>query len=253
MSKVIHVSPVCDSSRSYEKQRKAHAKQSWLRMPWVGLYVRDEQLQRSAKSIGDRRSLPYVRDVLTLAAEAAGPEGTVVFTNDDVVLHPEIHDRLQQQLQVTGMASAQRLEFAFAHEIPKASPEHWLMSGRHHCGRDLFAFTNEKLKWIIDVMPDMLLGQNVWDWCMLALMHQANNVPVTHSTTLRSTAPTDIPVGYLAHVVHSPQWAHGDDSRSPSKLHNHRLFRSECEKHGWKCFLFDEHGLLAGTTPHTSP
>jgi len=119
-----------------------------------------EPYPRSSMEVGDTRGVPFVDDVLRNALEQAESDNSIIiFTNDDIILLPEVHNEILSMLaRVPAMCSSRRDidNFSQVKKHPD-SPKHI------HCGRDLFAF---RAWWLREHMPEvspMFLASNDWD------------------------------------------------------------------------------------------
>ncbi len=187
-------------------QRRADlAYQSWAREyvsgPWLCLPVPEASLRRNAKTaLRDPRALPFLRDLLDMAARQAAPSDLIVFTNDDVAFAPGLTETLST---VQHCAWASRHEFLRLPVLPTCLD---IIGARKHCGADLFAMTPRWWRYHRHLWPDMVLGCEAYDLVMRKLMAATGGVEL-HAA--------------LAHEEHASWWlSHRSD---PAAQHNRRL------------------------------
>ena len=212
------------------KFRKQTAQSTWDELYESGVipchYWRYE---RTALEIGDRRALPYLKDVLKMAMDQADPDDIIFWTNDDNHLHPDLIGVMQFCVSVYNAASSQRCEFR--RKAPTgATPEQWIQAGERHMGRDLFAF---KKSWLVrkwDEIPDFILGASMWDLAMACIIRLDKDIISTRRNIVSHIFPAEIPLGYVGHVWHQSTWSKPQNTKSPSELHNKKLFHTWASK-----------------------
>ena len=136
---IYHVCEQHHDSVASEVRRKDAARTSWQLLYSQGvkpLYLK--ACQRTSAEVGDRRNLPFLKDVLSLGVDAAQQANDIVmFTNDDVFLHPALPAMLKGHLDKHACCSSQRCEFVNS-QIPNGmKPEEYAQLGQKHMGRDL--------------------------------------------------------------------------------------------------------------------
>lgn len=155
----VHVFPEWSGKDDATAARQAIAEQSWklLGAKWRHLGVTPE---RTSRSIGDHRSLPFVRDLIERGMkDCKGPHDVVVITNSDVGMVPETHHYLRS-LSNRGAVFAYR----FNHDLitgPMTRFEN--LHGKWDGGLDLFAFTRWWWEKHQQHFPDMIMGAPRWD------------------------------------------------------------------------------------------
>lgn len=215
-------------------KRRETAWASWDKVYAQGVVpVHVWEYPRTAKSIGDHRALPFLKDVLSVALNQACDEDIVFFTNDDVVLHSGLPEMMQYHCSVFGPCSSQRREFK-GRPIPKfeATPAEVVRLGRDHLGRDLFAFSKSWLvsKW--DELPDFILGASDWDLCLCAMIRLHYGIETTRRNIVDHIFPAEIPIGFVSHKWHPSVWSRkGNENTAASQLHNRSEWRKWAEKH----------------------
>lgn len=177
---------------------------------------------RSAKDIGDRRDLPYLKDLLAHAMEKAQPDDIILFSNDDNHLHPALPDYLRYHVSLFGACGS----FRFEHNGPiDPIQQNELYCQTHSAGQDIFAFTKTWLQANWNEIPDFLLGASEWDWCLTMIIRKEKGIKSTQENIRYPIFPAEIPMGYVAHEAHKPGWIEEDTvNAAPSQVHNKKLF-----------------------------
>lgn len=188
---------------------------------------------RDATEIGDRRALPYLKDLLSFSYDRAGRNDIIMFTNDDNPLHPQLPEMVMRHVSIYGACSSHRCEFRY-HLMPSmdSPPDVFARRSERHMGRDLFAFGKEWLEANWDGIPDFILGASDWDLCLAAMIRHQKGFKTTKGNYLEIIPCCELPLGYVLHEWHPPRWSDPDNvNTAPSQLHNRRLFRDWCHKH----------------------
>ena len=214
-----------------EEARKSMAIDSW-----DGLYQNHGTVPchlwnypRTAKTIGDHRLLPFLKDVLHNAMRQAGDDDIILWTNDDTILHPDLPDALRFYCGVYDCVTSQRCDFKEAPaELLSAPLAAWdSMKINRHIGRDLFAATKSWLNKHWNEIPDFVLGASEFDLCLAAIVRKYHNIPTIRQNMETPLFPAEPPSGYIGHVYHVPRWMSKDIcNRAPAQIHNRRLFKT---------------------------
>lgn len=133
------------------QERENRAKATW---PKLRARVLSHFPKRSSTQIGDKRAMPFVREMIH-EAFTTGPETIAVICNNDV----QMGDGLREAI----MESCRRYECYWAYRIPAPG-------GEPDRGVDLFALT---LRWWhlhAHMIPDLFHGYRWWDQIILRLM-----------------------------------------------------------------------------------
>ena len=170
---IRHVVSVYDSKDDDDKRRAAVAKSTWNVLYSKGVipvHVRDSDLKRSSRSIGDSRRLPFIRDLINYACKDAISSDVIIITNNDTCIVDTVLDDISEQISKFGCACANRRDFDRL-EGPIAREE--VKNGKWYCGLDFFAFTKEWWETWSFKYPDMILGCEAWDQMMNYLMQMS--------------------------------------------------------------------------------
>jgi hypothetical protein len=213
--------------------RKRRAQLSWDRLYAQGVvpcHLWEKNYPRTALDIGDRRKLPYLKDVLEFAMRQAGDGDIICWTNDDDWLHPELPSLLIEHVTKHGPCTSKRCEVSQAITGPVLPPQSYTQGTTPHMGRDLFAATK---RWLVEhweTFPDFILGASDFDLWMAVMVRLANGVKATHQSLYAIQHPSEIPGGYVVHEIHAPGWAApANTNDAPSQKHNRELFRQWAE------------------------
>lgn len=227
-TRIIHAVERHEITDEKEIQRRSKALASWDSLYKGGrvIPVHYSTYKRTAIEIGDSRRLPYLKDVLEKALTRCRKNDLVMFTNDDIILHPQLPEVLLRHLKLFDACSSQRVEFHY-HPMPSldCSPAAFASRAEWHMGRDLFGFTRQWLERNWDEIPDFILGASDWDLCLAAMIRYKKGYDTTKSGFLDVIPCCEIPLGYVIHEWHEARWSAKDNvNTSPSQVHNRRLF-----------------------------
>jgi glycosyltransferase involved in cell wall biosynthesis len=220
-----------------QRNRKATAWTSWKTLYDAGVIpctLYENEYPRSAFDIGERRHLPYLKDVLARGMRQATPDDIIFFTNDDNVLHPELPEMLRYHVSLYECCSSQRCEFRdISMPALDGPPAAFAKTGNlNHMGRDLLAFTKRWLEAHWEEIPDFILGCSDWDLCLAALIRNHFKIRTTRQNLEHVMFPAEIPRGYIAHSFHDAHWNRPDYiNKAPGQLYNRTLFMDWAKTH----------------------
>lgn len=188
---------------------------------------------RDATSLGDRRPLPFLKDVLQKALDQATEKDIIFFTNDDNWLHPELPDMLKFQVGIYGVCTARRTEFKQPFPRRKdLSPDDISKAGEHHIGRDLFAATQLWLTNHWSKIGDFVLGEPLFDLALASLVRNYFGYRSDRRSLLHANIfPCELPQGYVAHQFHTPRWTKFSQGITPSKKRNSDCYKELAAEH----------------------
>lgn len=186
-----------------------------------------EPYDRDARSLGDKRPLPFLKDVLSKGMDQAGDDDIIFWTNDDNILHPELVDLLTFHCSVYDVCTSRRMEFQRTPFPTQRDliPEEYARIGEHHIGRDLFAATKRWWAKHWDDIGDCVLGEALWDIYMASFVRNYFGYKSDRkSLFMDNIFPCELPIGYVSHIFHTPRW-----TQERSITNGHRR-NSECFK-----------------------
>lgn len=221
-----------------EIQRRKKVLASWEVLYAGGVvpcHYGEGEYKRSARGIGDKRNLPYLKDVLAFALERAqGPGEIICWTNDDIVLHRELPRALRRHVAIWDCCSSHRCEFHYR-KMPsmEAPPAMFGVYRENHIGRDLFAFSVGWLRQYWEEIPDFILGASDFDLCLAWILRLKKGFATTEHNLADVVAPCELMPGLCLHDWHRAAWTEaGNVMSAPSQLHNRRLFMEWTRKRG---------------------
>jgi hypothetical protein len=164
-----------------------------------GIYPKD------ARAIGCARQLPYLKEIIRPAFDAALPDDVILFCNDDVGLNADIIPWARAHVGTYGAASMRR--------------------DSAHCGRDLFGFTKRWLQKHWEEIPDLILGVDSWDIGLAAIIRHHRGIASTLENISYDFFPCETTDRLLLHENHPPSWHVQGYDHEPATKHNRKLFR----------------------------
>ncbi len=226
--KIIHCTERHPVTNPAEILRRQKVLSSWDTLYASGRVVPAHywEYERDATGMEDRRRLPYLKDVLANGLKQARDCDIIMWTNDDVILHPDLPDELEWHISLYQACTSHRCEFHYHPMPPLASaPKVFAAAKDNHMGRDLFAFSVPWLKKYIDAIPDFLLGASDFDLFMAAFIRHQKGYLSTKKNFYDVIPCADLRRGYVIHQWHEPAWSLPDNHlTAPSQLHNRKLF-----------------------------
>lgn len=211
--------------------RKKFAVDSWEKLYAPGKFVPayySRYVRDARKELGDKRDLPFLKDVLGKALEDAADYDIVAFCNDDNTLNSACLNHILFYGSVYEAVAWRRGEYKPGQHPPlTATPEAWRSASVGHIGHDLFVFTAGWLRSNWNSIPDYVLGASEWDLGMALHIRRFHGVRSDETNVNSNKFPAEPPVGVVGHEIHSPQWAAKDNRLSaPSQVHNRALLRA---------------------------
>ena len=216
--KIVHV---CE----YHEPEGERAKRAQTTWPANWNTVRYSRYVRSAREIGDRRDLPYLKDVLRFGMATLNGDEILVLTNDDTSIHVSCDAEIRRIMRRSVAASSRRVDFS-------GDPVEWCLRpveeiqlfDERHIGRDLFAFQVDWLRRHLDMIPDMILGAPDWDLCMAAIVRMVAGSEWSIGDSPNADPRCELEPGYVLHERHHAVWM-DSDGKDPSSQHNRKLLR----------------------------
>lgn len=181
---------------------------------------------RDAREIGEKRALPYLRDMLSKTMEEASDEDLIFFSNDDNILHTDLPAMVMFYASVYDVVSSQRIDLHRALPMRILNPVEMDKNNPPHFGRDLFAF---KKSWLVkhwDDIGEYILGASSWDVAMTAKIRLYHGIKSDRQSFLRHIFPAECPRGYVFHLQHASRWAeNGYQDSSAANQWNNKIWR----------------------------
>ena len=212
-------------------QRKLDSWRSWDSLYESGRLIPAHywNYKRDARLIGDRRDLPYLKDVLEHALNQANDNDIIMWTNDDNWLHPELPRVVEFYAGVWGAVCGMRSDWKA--EMPqRISPLELARRTEPFMGRDMFAFTKAWLARRWGEIGDVILGASIFDLYLCAFIRYHHEIITTRANLFEVLHPAEIPRGYIGHQVHISQWTK-ESHKSPAEAHNRRIFHAFAQEH----------------------
>lgn len=234
--------------RHKQKDDEALRRVRFARDSWVRIYMTGEvvpchvwKYKRSALEIGDKRDLPYLKDVLEEGINrSTHGDDIILLTNDDTVLHPDLATIIFEYIEKVPVVCSGRLNYKFG-----ALPT-WKMNPNGawggDIGRDLFAFRKKWLKANWQEIPDFILGELEWDLVLSGMIRKRVGRETMDTPNWRPTKDggirareirnpkCELPPGYVWHEDHEKPWRDMGLFYSPAKRHNVELMQQWYQK-----------------------
>lgn len=211
INRLVHVYSDYDHRSDDAEYRFRIAQLSWGReyksTEWLTVPVHDSTLLRNAISIAEKKPSPFLKDVIGRAAEIAGDDDIIVFTNDDTNFCPDFSVRIRQCLTQHESLWGSRQELA---SISQAPTQEDMAKGYKHCGADVFAFRKSWWTKYRSRVPDFLLSFECWDLSFRTLIELTGGIEVE---------------GLCAHHIHQPYWHSPQHRECVGNLYNRDLCR----------------------------
>lgn len=182
--KIVHVVNTYDAVSQEEALRNRRAELTWEEMSQrysgIGAYQHcfKRAYGRSSLDIGDKREVPFFRDVVSSAGQVIDSESDIVMlTNADSCLVKEAVDVVLERFTFasTGAIWSPRLDVDKPMRVV-LTQQQARDRGTDHRGLDLLAMT---WKWWLEhraEMPDTLLGYEGWDVIPILMLGDAGQI-----------------------------------------------------------------------------
>lgn len=230
LPKIYHVTERHKSRDQSAVDRSLRAQESWIYHYQNGTVLPRHvwNYPRSSASMGDKRELPYLKDVLAVGlTECASDDDVVLLTNDDTFLHRTCIDAVLRKLEDVEACASFRLNFP-REKFPDLSEplDHLRVSGKKDLGRDLFALRSSWLKRYWSEIPDYLLGELEWDLVLSVIVRKSSGVPTTKANIDKVEPKCELEHGLVIHEIHQRSWTAREFESSKSKRHNQLITRN---------------------------
>lgn len=202
------------------RRRHNLARRTWESTGWIPFPVRE-----TPRVMNDpMRSMPFIKDLVEAAVNAAGPRDSMLLTNADTCVSAEAARRIEEVLGETpntatgtvaipGARHGAKCCYSFRRDfevLPHGTMNTaQVREGKMYPGCDLFAFNVAWWREHGSRLPDLLLGTEGWDWCWRVAMQQTGGVEFDD---------------LIYHERHENVWERAEHRHSlPSQQHNKRL------------------------------
>lgn len=208
----------CVQIRDTKDQRVLRARESWEKMYSVGtvkpIHIPDS-FNRTAEIIGDKRKLPFLRDILKIAADNISDSDILIFTNDDVAFGARSVEQSVLKLNHVPIVTGARSDVDNV-----SSPTDF----RRHLGRDFVAFRGDWLRKNINLIPDFIVGASEWDLVVAAMARKHCGIEMICDNIGVVFPECEIPFKLITHEPHDAVWQRAENvNTSPSQKHNRAL------------------------------
>lgn len=229
-ARIIHCVERHKKSDPEIKRRVDFAVQSWITLYETGEVIPCHvwNLSRSSLALGDKRDLPYLKDVLAAGiVKSRNSEDIIMFTNDDNILSPDLGTALFEFMEKVPACCSGRTNYKYG-SVPHFTPSKNVSWG-NDIGRDMFAFRKSWLVANFDEIPDFLLGELEWDLVLSTLIRiKTTKRKPTILDRLKRWAECELTPGYVWHEQHQQAWKNLALLESPAKRHNINLMVQWC-------------------------
>ncbi len=215
MSRIIQIFSQWLRPKAGDRRRHSDAVASWHHAhrtagDWVLVPV-DEVDCRNAKSIGDKKPIPFLRSIIDVGLEQshAQPSDTLFFINDDVHMAEDIGN----DIATHPLSYASRRDFM---AVPRRCTKASLSKGQNHPGLDAFSCPVALWPKIRREMPDMFIARSRFDLVLRSVLKRNGAVEIYNA---------------LGHVLHPQDWIASEEE--PAGKWNIDLFwkyEAEVEK-----------------------
>lgn len=197
------------------------------------LHIWEWQYRRNSIALGDKRAMPYLKDILKSAMDVAKDRKAIVMlTNDDSILHPELPSVIDKLIDRKPAFSSFRVNFEVESPPDFSLPLKQLIKPSDgDIGRDLFVFTVDWLFQNWNNIPDFLLGELEWDLVLAMIIRKSYGLQCSGKTIGKVEPMCELPMGYVWHERHDRPWTKAG-FYDPSKQHNWKSASDWCAKNG---------------------
>ena len=237
LPKIVHVTSWSGVPGENDRRRMAIAQASWAAEystgRWECIRLSETTLPRTAKSIGDPAPLPFMRDLIEIAARRCGPMDIIALSNADVGFSPGLTGWVLEACGRHGAAFTHRWDFMKRLDDPVPS-EFVCGLGHWYPGSDFFAFTRAWWDKNGFAYPDMVMGREACDMVLRQLIKQSGGVEIVraiwhekHASSWEQPGARETLAGNVVNRQLASSWLacrrlSWDDWRVPSNLALHQ-------------------------------
>lgn len=171
---MIHVVNMYLPKENNDVRRHKEAFRTWMREYEKGTlipkFIYDDEFKRNSSHVGDKRSMPFIKDIIDMSMTNLKYNDIVVLTNADICLATDAHKHIREGVERDGCC----FSFRYDSYKPISSKDMKASDIEKHftwyVGSDLFAFTKVWWEKHGHLFPDLIIGKPNWDWVMRSLM-----------------------------------------------------------------------------------
>jgi len=233
--------------------RLGRAQRSWQLLYDVGALRECHHWDECKTTTTDDRQLPLLKEVVEFGlSKCQTKSDPVLFTNDDIIIHPCLILEIKRHIRLFGAGVMRRVDvepddIRFPDMLMDA-PLSTMAVGRPHIGRDGFIITGEWWGRWGSLVPDFYLGAPRWDFCLALLIRRISGFDIASmdvNQLYQNHQGCDLPDGLLFHETHVAKWT--EDDKEPKREHNEELFSEFCDRF---CKGLDSHAVKNASAWH---
>jgi hypothetical protein len=172
----LHITNIFCPKNENDIRRHKLAFSTWKNLynngDFIPIHINDSQFDRNSTHVGDKRSMPFIHDIINLSIRYATDQDICILTNADICLTTDIKNEMDKYFKNT----KHECGFCFRYDCNYKLENNFYNSEdvrekfRWYVGSDLFAFkVSWWRKWSM-YFPDFIIGKPCWDWVMRDLM-----------------------------------------------------------------------------------
>ncbi len=159
----IHIISEVDGKTNEERKRFGFARLTFRHLLDFGVipcYIKDEELSRTSKDIGDTRTLPFFKDLINIGINRFNPD-IIFFSNADTNFCSNTIEVVSKALEQKEVCYARRWNFKTLEQ--EITPDKIKEGVLEPYGADLVVFTFKWWNEYKDFYPDCLVACHKWD------------------------------------------------------------------------------------------
>ena len=172
---ILHITNTYCPQNKNDKRRHILAYQTWRNLynknHLIPIHLHDNEFDRNSSHVGDKRKMPFIKDIINIALKNATNNDICIITNADICICDDFKVKLEDYFDRT------KNECGFCFRYDKHSElssdilnSNDIQSLQWYVGSDLFAFKISWWKKWANHFPDFIIGKPCWDWIMRNLM-----------------------------------------------------------------------------------
>lgn len=199
------------NANSSDEERCTAAQATWLESRandggWNLVEHRLKPGDRSSADLGDKRPVPYIRDLINYASEIAADTDILMLANADIFLMPDAGQAVRAAMNAGDCCYSWRISYR---QIPAQVTRTDLAKQKTDWGIDLIAVRRGWWLKHRDEYPDLFIGCGGWDSAMRLWFERHNQNPCI-----------DPPIYY--HKMHESFWK--INKTNPAQSHNQKVY-----------------------------